>query len=104
MSAFDSAAAAVHASLLAVYGESFTITPAVGAAQTLTGVVSHGDRFESEVRGAKASVWARLADFTTAPLKGDTVTLGSVSYLIAADPVDHADQFGGVTLILRVKP
>lgn len=79
MSSFDATfAAAYWPNALAVFGETVTYKHAGAAtATTVTAVLSWNSDMEGSAVGRWPSLEALVADFATAPAKGDQIQIGS---------------------------
>lgn len=92
--------AALNSACLSEFGESVSYQPATGSAYSVT-VIWTEDQAAEENRAAKAVAWARWADFTAEPHKGEEITRDGKIYRISEDPKDGRDGGLGVNLILR---
>lgn len=80
-------------------GETVTYTDELLVATAITGIFDTGEVLEgSNSDGVNKSLFAPASAFPTFPQKGETITVGSVVYVITAV---EADACGGVELKLR---
>lgn len=92
---------ALNTAVLTTFGGAVSYQPMIGAAYALTVIWSQDKPAEQQNRAAAATAWARLADFSTDPQKGDEITKDGKVYKVSENPADGKDGAGGVTLVLR---
>lgn len=81
-----------------VMGQSVTYTPTVGSPVTINGVFDNSYVDIDGVVSLKPTLRINLSDLASAPAKGDSVSISSVSYRVLES---RADGYGGSTLILQ---
>ncbi len=94
----------VDVTCLKEFGIPATLNHQAGGASDIVGIVQNPAMAEDYVPGSSQGVsvvrfFVRFVDITPVPIKGDTVTLGGVTYDIGKPP--EVDREGGAVLILR---
>lgn len=89
MSRFDAASSLLNASMLKYFADPITYTPSGGVPYSLNAVLDSGEAVQSNER-VYQTAWAPLANFVGGePAKGDTVVIGSITYLVSTIEKEH---------------
>lgn len=86
--------------MIITHGDAATYSPRTGDSYAITVVFNSGELVQSTT-GAYATAWAPLPSWTGGePVKGDTISISGVSYLV--DDIEK-DSMGGRLLKLLVR-
>lgn len=81
-----------------VFGEDVTYTPVSGSPVEIKGVLNNSWVDAEGMISLRPTLQIRLSDLSSAPRKGDSVTISSTPYRVSESRVDG---YGGSTLILQ---
>lgn len=94
--------ARMNAACIRAFGQAVTFTPAVGSSYSLQGILDSGEATEALAPAAAYVLWAPLTSFAAEPVKGDEVSIGSNTFIVA-DVHKEPNDAGGRKLLLRYK-
>lgn len=87
----DIIAESMYPAMLDTFGDSVTYQPRAGESYTLTCVLDSGEAVQASER-VYQTAWAPLSSFTGGePVRGDSVTVDSVTYRVADIERQHFD-------------